>query len=206
MKSIRGPILVGIALALSLTACSNARKQLGLAKDSPDEFAVVTRAPLSQPPNFKLRPPEPGAQRPQEAAVSVQAREAVFGRDGKREPSDQPPLRVASNAPLVEGAVRQPVSTQTVGEAALMRMTGADLANRQIRQVVDKESAILGDASQTFLDKLLSFREPEAPGTLIDASAEAQRLRENQALGRPVTDGPSPNIERKERGFLEGLF
>lgn len=206
MKSLRGPILVGIALALSLTACSNARKQLGLAKDPPDEFAVVTRAPLSQPPNFKLRPPEPGAPRPQEAPVSVQAREAVFGREGKLEPDDQPRLRLASNGPLVDGAPRQPVSTQTVGEAALMRLTGADRANRQIRQVVDKESAILGDANQSFLDKLLSFREPDAPGTLINASAEAQRLRENQALGRPVTDGPSPNIVRKERGLLEGLF
>ena len=206
MKSIRGPILLGIALSLSLTACTNARKQLGLVKDPPDEFAVVTRAPLSQPPDFQLRPPEPGARRPQEAPVSAQAREAIFGRDGQRKLDDAPGVTLASNGPLVDAAPRQSVSAQTAGETALLRMAGADDANRQIRQVVDKESAILADASVSFLDKLLSFREPDVPGVLLDASAEARRLRENQALGRPVTDGPSPNIERKERGLLEGLF
>ncbi len=210
MKSVCAPILVGVALSLSLAACTNAKKSLGLVKDPPDEFAVVTRAPLSLPPDYNLRPPAPGAPRPQEAAVSAQARETVFGRDGQRQEEPARPLvTLASNAPAgpaVTASPQQSVSRLTVGESAILRMTGADGANAQIRQVVDKESAILADAGETFLDRLLDFREPLPPGTVIDASAEARRLRENQALGKPVTDGPSPNIERKERGLLEGLF
>ena len=209
MRSVRVQLVAGIVLSLSLAACSDAKKQLGLAKDPPDEFAVVTRAPLSLPPDFKLRPPEPGAQRPQEAAASVQAREAVFGREGRvdpneREPANLPLVTLTSNTPAAAPQVS--VGRLSPGESALLRMTGADQANGQIRTLVDKESAILADAGLTFLDRLIEFRDPPEPGTLLDASAEAKRLRENQALGRPVTDGPTPNIERKSRGLLEGLF
>ena len=60
--------LVLVASAVfALTACEGVKKQFGLTKQSPDEFRVVARAPLSLPPDFTLRPPEPGAVRPQDA-------------------------------------------------------------------------------------------------------------------------------------------
>ena len=43
-----------------LNACSDTRAALGLDKAPPDEFAVFSRAPLSLPPDFGLRPPAPG--------------------------------------------------------------------------------------------------------------------------------------------------
>lgn len=43
--------------AAALSGCSNATKQkLGLAKQAPNEFMVMSRAPLSLPPEFDLRP------------------------------------------------------------------------------------------------------------------------------------------------------
>ena len=72
-------ILAGSA-ALLLTGCSGAKEQLGLTRSAPDEFAVVKRAPLEMPPDYALRPPRPGATRPQEQATAEQAREAVFGQ------------------------------------------------------------------------------------------------------------------------------
>ena len=48
-------------LSVGLAACDSARETLGLNKRAPDEFAVVPRAPLVLPPNYDLRPPEPGA-------------------------------------------------------------------------------------------------------------------------------------------------
>ena len=50
-----GPVL------LPLSACDTLRRDAGLTKQSPDEFAVVTKAPLIIPPNFNLHPPAPGA-------------------------------------------------------------------------------------------------------------------------------------------------
>ncbi len=52
MKKI---ILSSVCVAM-LCACGLTRKDLGLEKDTPDEMMVVSRAPLSIPPEFKLRP------------------------------------------------------------------------------------------------------------------------------------------------------
>jgi hypothetical protein len=41
---------------------------------------------------------------------------------------------------------------------------------------------------------------------VVDPQAEQQRIEENQALGKPVTEGETPTIERKKRGLLEGIF
>ena len=57
--------LVAVLASLTLSGCSDARRALGYDKSAPDEFAVVSRAPLSQPPDLTLRPPTPGAVRPQ---------------------------------------------------------------------------------------------------------------------------------------------
>lgn len=59
--------LVTVLMSVSaLSACSNATKQkLGLAKQAPDEFMVMSRAPLSLPPEYDLRPVNVSAQ-PQE--------------------------------------------------------------------------------------------------------------------------------------------
>ena len=54
----------------------------------PDEFAVESRAPLTIPPEFNLRPPQPGAARPQEASSSDKARK-VIDTAGPGEPGKQ---------------------------------------------------------------------------------------------------------------------
>ena len=43
----------------------------------PDEFAVESRAPLTIPPDFDLRPPAPGATRPQEVSAASKAKTAI---------------------------------------------------------------------------------------------------------------------------------
>ena len=51
-----------VALIISVGGCEGVREAAGIAKKAPDEFAVVTRAPLSMPPDYGLRPPRPGAE------------------------------------------------------------------------------------------------------------------------------------------------
>ena len=63
--------------ALLLPGCSDFKRTIGLEKSSPDEFAVESRAPLTMPPDFELRPPQPGAARPQEATPGQQARQLI---------------------------------------------------------------------------------------------------------------------------------
>lgn len=49
-------ILVSSLAITMLCACGVTRDDLGFEKESPDEMMVVSRAPLSIPPEFNLRP------------------------------------------------------------------------------------------------------------------------------------------------------
>src|SRR4051795_5357036 len=68
-----------LAGVFGLAACSGDEltRTFGLTRDAPDEFQVTTRAPLSMPPDFSLRPPRPGASRPQELSQRQQAEAAL---------------------------------------------------------------------------------------------------------------------------------
>jgi hypothetical protein len=76
--------------ALLLQGCTDLKRSIGLEKTSPDEFAVESRAPLTMPPDFELRPPQPGASRPQEKSSGQQARQ-VIETAGPGEPGKQAP-------------------------------------------------------------------------------------------------------------------
>jgi hypothetical protein len=173
--------------AIALSGCTDARRALGYEKAPPDEFQVVERAPLAMPPDFSLRPPAPGAVRPQEGNVRDQARQALAGR-----------------------ATGTPVSSQgrSQGDVALLKKAGAEQIQPDIRVVVNKETQSLAEADKSFTDKLVFWRKPDGigAGEQLDASKEAQRLRENQALGRAVGDGDSPRIARRKKGMLEGIL
>lgn len=199
IRQIRSGRAALVPLALSavvLSACENPRRAFGLEKQAPDEFQVVARAPLNLPPEFSLRPPEPGAARPDVVTPQDEARSAVFRLD---EPTAATTASVVTPEPGVAAG--------TAGEQALLARAGATGAEPDIRSLVDQESNVLIEADETFLNRLLTFRDrDEVVGAVIDPEGEARRLREAEALGLPVTTGETPRIERKRRGLLEGLF
>jgi Protein of unknown function (DUF3035) len=94
-----------LAGAAMLGGCGELKTAMGLNPNSPDEFAVESRAPLSMPPEFNLRPPEPGAARPQETPADKQARLAL-DRAGPGKPGEQAPdINLRANADgLAQGA------------------------------------------------------------------------------------------------------
>src|SRR3546814_10759236 len=69
-RSMTARLLIVAGLALAVSACGGFRENLGLTKQSPDEFRVVSRAPLTLPPDYNLRPPAPGAPRRSEEHTS----------------------------------------------------------------------------------------------------------------------------------------
>ena len=179
------------AMILALSACSGVKKQLGLTKQSPDEFKVVARAPLSLPPDFSLRPPEPGIPRPQEGTTSQQAKNAVF-RLKQPEAETLEPIN--------------PSDDRSLGEQSLLKVAGAGQSDPNIRRILDAEALRISAEGDDFLQALVFWQDPLAPGEIVDATEEAKRLRDNAALGKAVTDGETPTIERKRMGFLEDLF
>lgn len=180
------PALLGILAVAGVAGCGEEMRQsIGLGNQPPDEFAVVTRAPLALPPDYNLRPPTPGVRRPQEAEIRDEVRQTL--------------VRSAS-------ASTTPTGETSPAESALLQRAGASTADPGIRSKVDSESAALAESGTGFVDKIVFWRKPERPGEVVDAGKEAQRLRSNQALGKPPAAGSTPTIERRESGFLEGLF
>jgi hypothetical protein len=185
-------LLLAPALLLAvplLGGCADTARTLGLTRDAPDEFQVVTRAPLSIPSGVgNLPPPRPGAQRPQE----MTARE--------RGESTLVPAAILSN---------NGQNTPTGAEAALITQAGQAAGvnpSDSIRRQVDEESRRLDRPQQTRAERLMFWQEPPRPGTVIDPKQESQRLRENSALGRSPEEGETPIVQRRQRGLLEGLF
>ena len=186
-------------LAPAVAGCSSTKEMLGLTKRSPDEFQVVSRAPLSMPPDYSLRPPTPGAPRPQEGTTTEQAKRIVTGVDGASA-STLSPDQIPS---IGEGGQ---ITTESAGESAFLQSASLTGIDPNIRKLVDEETAVDQDDSESFLDDLIFWRQPEPYGTVVDPVAEQKRLQENQALGQPTATGETPIIERKKQGLLEGLW
>jgi len=89
LRAARHASLAGACLwPLALAGCSSVSAMLGMDRSGPDEFAVESRAPLLIPPDFNLRPPQPGAARPNEATAAERARQVV-DTAGPGEPGKQ---------------------------------------------------------------------------------------------------------------------
>jgi hypothetical protein len=166
-------VIVATALvaAVGLTACQSTRKSLGMTKVTPDEFRVVTKAPLVVPPDYALRPPAPGMPRPQELQPESAARNALLGA--------------------------REAETRTEGEKLLAAKAGADKADPLIRYVVDDEFGDVAHKEKSFADKVMFWRsdKPADPtqavgggadvAAPVDAAAEQERIAKLTG-GKPV--------------------
>ena len=88
---------------------------------------------------------------------------------------------------------------QTPGDVAFLNRVDADAALPDIRQILSEENAILAIEDQELVDYLIFWRDKPPQGTIVDAEEEKRRLQENQALGRSVSEGETPMIERKKK-------
>jgi len=93
-----------------------------MSKRAPDEFAVVRRAPLIVPPDYDLRPPDPGAPRPNIGTTSDQARVALTGNQAEPGPA----------AELLTGA-----TPPTISETAAQGATGAASGDMPASAIAD---------------------------------------------------------------------
>jgi len=149
-----------ICAAFGLAGCESAQQALGMTKVTPDEFRVVTKAPLVVPPDYALRPPAPGKPRPQELQPESAARLALLGQ--------------------------REAEQRSQGEKLLVAKAGAEKADPLIRYVVDDEFGDVAHKEKSFADKVMFWRSAKAgksdataaadTAAPIDAAAEAERI------------------------------
>jgi hypothetical protein len=168
-------LLAVLAAAAAASGCGGMRQAMGGDKVAPDEFRVVTRAPLSLPPDYSLRPPRPGEPRPQELQPDQEARAAIFGQDVGR------------------GA--------TAGERALVDRAGATSTDTNIRETVDFEGANIVHRNEQFTNRVIEFQGAQADAANPPAGqTEEQRTREQESVRRATGDA-RVTIERRGGGI-----
>jgi hypothetical protein len=157
--SIRNLWRAGVLLAagLSLMSCNTIRDAAGITKQPPDEFAVVTKAPLIIPPDFNLHPPKPGAAPLNQTSPTQTARAALYGDD------------TAAVAATIDGNYSQ-------AEKMLLATSGAATADDSIRRPIAADNSKAEDTG--ILTDSLLFGGSDAPvgDKPVDADAEAARL------------------------------
>jgi hypothetical protein len=139
-------IVTALLAATGVAGCTSTRQALGMTKVTPDEFRVVTKAPLVVPPDYALRPPAPGEPRPQELQPESAARVALLGQ------------REAQN--------------RSAGEQMLTARAGADKADPLIRYVVDDEFGDVAHKDKSFADRVMFWKSDKAPAATAQASAD----------------------------------
>ena len=178
-------------VAMTAGGCDSTWESLRGGKRSPDEFLVYSRKPLNVPPNYDLRPPASEAGRAVSNEPVTEARTALLDSSSSSGSAARVAAQPAAGSP---------------GQMVLLEQTGALTADPEVRAQISRETTVLAEVDQSLTDRLMFWSTPTEYGTIVNPGEEARRIRENQALGKPVTDGQTPTIARRKRALLEGIF
>ena len=202
MKNVLKSCLLIVPLLLTACESGGVRESLGLTRDAPDEFSVVSRPPLSLPPDFSLRPPRPG-EAPRGTPTDETARSLLTGKAPSTAVKDVKQLE----QPTVETAVTPVVTSDVLsgGATSLLKRAGADRADDSIRDKLGVDAVTPRDNSdaKTLLDQL-SGKEKDEP--TVDAKKEAERLRDNKDSNKPLTEGDTPNEDAPKKSLIDRIF
>jgi hypothetical protein len=184
-KMQRLRVLVPVLLVcLPLAAgCDSLRDAAGLAKKSPDEFAVTTKAPLVIPPDFNLRPPAPGAPPTNQADPSTNAQIALFN-------NNQDPQTVASSM----------TGNYSMAEKLLLANAGVQNADPNVRSKLRSDVRAMQAADASFTDRVLGAAPTPYTGQPVNPDAE---------IGRRASRSKSQQTKEPKKesgGWFDWLF
>lgn len=159
------------AAALPLAGCDSFNRAIGKTRVIPDEFQVVSNAPLAIPPDYALRPPRVG-NTPAQPSATDQAKETVF--------------RAGDNADAAALSAA-PDKTMSPGEQDLLKEAGATNVPSDIRRTVDADPTEGVPFDRGLVDKLLFWSGPTTPPSdqTINPGQEQSNLRLAQSIANP---------------------
>lgn len=162
--------ILGVAVALA--GCNSVREATGVAKLPPDEFTVLTKAPLIIPPDYNLRPPQPGVASRNEVDVDDQARAALF------------PQNAAAAAAALGTAYSD-------GEKLLLGKANALTVDPNVRRSVSTDVG-LEDQGPAFAQRVLFSGAGPAPAAPNAAAPAANAAPAPNGMPSAATGAPPP--------------
>ncbi|MEM9735423.1 MAG: DUF3035 domain-containing protein [Pseudomonadota bacterium] len=179
-----------VAALIGLTACDtigNPIDALSEKRRGPDEFAVISRAPLAMPPSAQLPTPTPGAASPLDPQPQQAAILALTG---------------GASVPATRAA------TTSTGEAVLLSSANAAAASSEIRVQLEQDRITAAENEPyepPSILELISGGDENAvdEATLLDPNDESRRLQ-SAGINAPVNPFERPEtgpIVREDPGF-----
>ncbi|GBQ32838.1 DUF3035 domain-containing protein [Gluconacetobacter azotocaptans] len=135
-RTLSFALLTSGGLLLAGCSGSDVTRAFGLERETPDEYTVTTRAPLSMPPTDELAAPHSDASRPQDESPRLQA------------------LETLSPNVALQGAGGPP----SAGQSALV--------NEADNAATSPDKGELGKAGQGFVDRLMFWNGGGAGGVV----------------------------------------
>ena len=192
-------LLVGVTVAL--TGCDTLRSATGADKQPPDEFAVLTKAPLIIPPDYNLRPPKPGAAPLNQSEPTESAQQSLFGAD------------TATIARAMPGNMSE-------GEKMLLASAGVQNADPTIRQdIATDRNKALQSSSDDFTNTVLFWQKPSEKDEGLNADAEREKSASTKQAGdaksttpdadaqpKPADETPAATIDKDKKKSGGGWF
>ncbi|AFX99677.1 hypothetical protein A1OE_1508 [Candidatus Endolissoclinum faulkneri L2] len=156
----RSPISAAAAISIlsisliCLGGCTQLRDALGESKSSPDEFQVVSRPPLSLPPNYELHPPAP--------------QESLFTNNIAE--------RILYGSKFMSSLNNQKTA-YSINEKKFRQQLGLEQAMPNIRRILDNDNTNYAYKMRHPIERLLFWKKIPNQEITINAFDEWQRLQ-----------------------------
>lgn len=166
-------LVVGTAALLS--GCDSIKNAAGVGKESPDEFAIATKAPLIIPPDYNLHPPKPGALATNASEPTDSAQQSLFGADN------------ATIAKAMPGDMSD-------AEKLLLVNAGVQNTDPSIRQdLATDEYKTMQSSSDDFTNTVLFWQKPSDKDESVDPDAVSKApSAETANTAAPAAAAPTP--------------
>lgn len=172
-----------MAGSLLLNACGevSVKDTLGLDQRAPDEFRVVSRPPLSVPPQFDLRPP------------------GVTGEN-------MPATRTRAQSLMLGNTDNSKDISSSKAEATFLQKAGVDAADPNIKKELTEQkiNEQLQKEEKGWWSRVTVIPEREEP--VVKANDEAERIKKNKEEGKPITEGDTPETGGGTMSTIEHWF
>jgi hypothetical protein len=196
---------------LALSACSNStvKDTLGLERAAPDEFRVVSRPPLSVPPQFSLRLPSNADVSPNQLTADKKARSIINGKEVAIDTAQDATIvatkETKSHNKHGSGSTKE--STGSSGaESQFLKNAGAGAADPTVRdQLVEEKYEVQTQKEERAWWDIM-HKDEEKNDPIVDSKKESDRIKKNEDEGKPVTEGKTPEVKAKEEGILTRIL
>ncbi len=159
-KNLSIYMLATAAVTLLLSGCNQTKKTLGLGRETPDEFTVLDRPPLTVPPSIGLRPP---LEKGEDSSSYThdpkgEARRALFKKESRT------------------------THERSQVEKMLLEQAHSEETDSGIRRIVNEEAKVKNGYNE-FVQDLLFWQKKNKKGDVINPLEENKKYNNKERPG-----------------------